>query len=218
MPLLVAEFMMIHHLITDIPPEFTNVQVGSELLRRIQAIFNMMQELENANDRVEEDHHMAIYTTPYDHMVMPHMSDWNNILINAIKTPGQVDKQLFYSQSTKRVEKDGIIFCQWFSYIPEWRILNCQNQMVALNTSELECTARFENRVSREPIGQVIKMIYRRISNVTFDFAHMVTNQEYVTETANRWNYEQVQVASNCVVESKIDNQKINENFSTKRQ
>jgi len=190
---MLAEFMMIHHLITDIPPEFTATQVGSELLRRIQAVFNFMQLMENENERIDEEEKLtSTFTTPYDHMVMPHMTEWNNILLNAIKTPGEVDKQLFYSNSTKRVEKDGVILSQWFAYIPEWRILDSQNNMVLLDTSELDCTERFSNRIAREPIGQVVKAIHRRISNVTFDFAHMVTNQEYASTVAYRWTYEQV--------------------------
>ena len=202
-PLLLAEFMMIHHLITDIPPEFSGEQVGSELLRRIQAIFNLMQGLENENERVNEDKALSVYTTPYDHMVMPHMTEWNKVLINALKTPGEVDKQLFYSNSTKRVEKDGTVYSHWFAYIPEWRILDGDNNMVALDTSQFECPERFENRVQRESIGQVIKMIYRRISNVTFDFAHMVTNQEYATTLAHRWTYDQVNWKTNKVIKLK---------------
>ena len=82
---MLSEFMMIHHLITEIPPEFSNEQVGAELLRRIQATFNQYDD--DMTERVLEDG-LVKYTTPYDHMIMPHMEKWNSLLVNALKTPG----------------------------------------------------------------------------------------------------------------------------------
>ena len=95
---MLSEFMMIHHLLTEIPPEFTGEQVGAELLRRIQAVFNQYDD--DMTDRVLEDGQIK-FTTPYDHMIMPHMEKWNSLLINALKTPGKTEFNKFISYALK---------------------------------------------------------------------------------------------------------------------
>ena len=193
MPLMLAEFMMIYHLITDIPPEFTGEQVGAEILRRCQGIFDETQRMENQNDRIDEDGTvLSTYTTPYDHMIMPHMAYWNALLIDAIKAPAQVDKQLFYQNRKKAVEKDGAIFSHWFAFIGEWRIVDGYNNLTSLLVDQLEQSERFENLIRREPVSQVTKMIFQKISSMTFDYAMIVSNQAYAVQPTQKWSYEEV--------------------------
>ena len=190
---MLAEFMMVHHLLSDIPPEFTGDQVGAEILRRCQGIFDETQRLENENERIEEDGNiLSTYMTPYDHMIMPHMAGWNQLLIDAIKTPAQVDKQLFYKNSRKAVQKEGAIFSHWFICLGEWRILDSYNNMTTLAIDQIEHSERFENLLKREPLSAVTKMIFQKISSITFDYVMLVSNQVYATTIANKWTYEEV--------------------------
>ena len=87
-PKLLAEFMMIHHLVTDLPPELSGQQVGSELARRIdETLDKYNQKGLFEGDRIQEDSSTIMYVTPYDHMTMPFMNEWNYLLIAAIQVP-----------------------------------------------------------------------------------------------------------------------------------
>ena len=104
---------MIHHLITDIPPELSVVQVGSELARRIDETLEKYSTPSLlGNDRVNEDDTTIMYVTPYDHLTMPFMSKWNDILIDAIKVPASIKKE--YGGARLRIDaNDKFVQTAW---------------------------------------------------------------------------------------------------------
>ena len=112
-PKILAEFLVIHQIITDMPPEMTIMQVGAELTRRLDetlAIYG--QNPDHLNDRISEDNSIIIYVTPYDHMTMPFMNDWNNLLIDAIQVPSVIGEK-FYNAEIRIPTSNNITKTEW---------------------------------------------------------------------------------------------------------
>ena len=109
-PLLLMEFVLVSYMILDIPAEHTLTEFGSELMRRASEALTKYNSCYEDDGRVLEEPRFK-YSTPYNNMVMTHMVDWNNIVINAIKCPATLDKR--YALGANNLMKKEIIQAQW---------------------------------------------------------------------------------------------------------
>ena len=103
---------MIYQLIADIPAEFTLTQATAEIQRRIEeTLYSYFpdQEKENLMERVPE--HVVRYNTPYELMSMVNMELWNEIVVDAVKSPPQLDKKFVLEPS--RLLQNEAIYSKW---------------------------------------------------------------------------------------------------------
>ena len=112
--IMLAEFIMINHLVADIPADFSNKQFGSDLLRRVEQTLESYETthiLATENDERCNEAPKVRYTTPFGISTQMHMPLWNELLIDAIKCPGTVDKKFIFDE--KILLKREIIFTEW---------------------------------------------------------------------------------------------------------
>ena len=111
--MLLAEFVMIYQLIADIPAEFTLAQTTAEIQRRIEeslkTYFKGERDMDDTMERVQEQ--VTRYSTPYELTAMVHMELWNEIVVDAIKCPPELNKK-FLTEETRLLQED-IIFTKW---------------------------------------------------------------------------------------------------------
>ena len=110
MPLLLMEFVMVSYLMLDIPAEHTLEEFGSELLRRVQDVLSKYDSCYESDSRVLEEPKF-VYSTPYNNMVMTHMDNWNDIVIEAIKCPATLAKK--YALDEPTLMKKDLIYSEW---------------------------------------------------------------------------------------------------------
>ena len=192
-PKLLAEFMMVHHLITDLPPELTVMQVGSELARRIDETFEKYSRpalLEN--DRIREDSNTTMYVTPYDHMTMPFMNDWNQLLVQAVQVPAILSRE-FCNQRMRLDASEKFVQTGWFRFLPEWKILDSNNVAVEINLYSMDSDYKVFLDIKNRPTnGHAARATQRRIENMTFDLDKPMGTRDYLVTPANKWTFQDV--------------------------
>ena len=105
-PILLAEFIMVYHLVTDIPAEISLEEFGSEVLRRTEETLSHYEKTQ-MGDRLSEDRHYR-FSTPYEQVTMLHMELWNDIVIDAIKCPATIDKKFIEERSRLNIDEDAL--------------------------------------------------------------------------------------------------------------
>ena len=104
------EFVTISYLMLDIPAEHTLEEFGSELMRRTQDVLTKYDSCFEEDNRILEEPKVK-YATPYNNMVMTHMDCWNEIVIDAIKSPSSISKR--YALDEPTLMRQDIIFSEW---------------------------------------------------------------------------------------------------------
>ena len=113
-PLLLAEFVMIYQLVADIPAEFSNKQAAAEVLRRVQETLDnyVSPASDDEEDMDREKEFIEVrYSTPYENMTMVHMELWNELVMDAIKSPPTLNKK--FAEGEQRLADKEIIFTNW---------------------------------------------------------------------------------------------------------
>ena len=105
-PILLAEFIMVYHLVADIPAEISLGEFGSEILRRTEETLDHYEK-SSSGERVMEEIQFR-YSTPYDQVTMLHTELWNDIVIDAIKCPATIDKKFIEERSRLNIDEDAL--------------------------------------------------------------------------------------------------------------
>ena len=108
-PILLAEFMMVYHLIADIPSEVSLREFASETLRRTENVLNHYQPL--SRDGRENEEVQFRFTTPYEQCTLLHAAEWNQLLVDAIKCPATIDKKFIDERSN--LQDHDVILSEW---------------------------------------------------------------------------------------------------------
>ena len=108
-PFLLAEFIMVYHLVADIPAEISLGEFGSEILRRTEETLAHYEQT-CSSERESEDIQFR-FSTPYEQVTMLHTELWNDIVIDAIKCPATIDKKFIDERSRLDVNEDA--FSNW---------------------------------------------------------------------------------------------------------
>ena len=108
---------MIYQLIADIPAEFTLVQTTAEIQRRVEeTLYSYFPEQDKENqERVPEndmEYKVVRYATPYELMAMVHMQLWNEIVVDATKSPPELNKKFVMEPS--RLLQNETIYSVWY--------------------------------------------------------------------------------------------------------
>ena len=97
---------MVYHLVTAIPADLSLEVFTAELLRRVEDTLMHYKSTESLG-RKDEDIKFR-YTTPYEHCVMIHTPEWNDIVLDAIKCPATIDKRFIDERSRLDMEEDAM--------------------------------------------------------------------------------------------------------------
>ena len=108
-PTLLAEFLMVYHLIADIPSEVSLGEFAAETLRRVEEVLNNY--IPPTFEGREGEDVQVQYTTPYEQCVLLHAAEWNHLLIDAIKCPATIDKKFIDERS--RLQDQDTVYSEW---------------------------------------------------------------------------------------------------------